>query len=36
MNDAMSAAAQAAAACTGQGPDSWKTAVSQAWQSGSG
>ena len=32
MTDAMSAAAQAADACTGQGPDSWKTAVSQAWQ----
>ena len=32
MNDAMSAAAQSAAACTGQGLDSWKTAVAHAWQ----
>ena len=32
MNDAMSAAAQAASSCTGQDVDSWKTTVSQAWQ----
>ena len=32
MNDAMSAAAQAAGSCTGQDANSWKTGVSQAWQ----
>ena len=33
MNDAVHAAAQAASSCTGQDEESWKTTVSQAWQS---
>ena len=32
MNDAMSAAAQAASSCADQDTDSWKITVSQAWQ----
>ena len=32
MNDAMSAAAQAASNCTGQDAENWHTALSQAWQ----
>ena len=32
MNDAMSAAAQAASNCTGQDAEKWHTAVFQAWQ----
>ena len=32
MNDAMSAAAQAASSCTGRNADRWKTTVHKAWE----
>ena len=32
MNDAMTAAAQAAGSCVGEDADNWKVTVSQAWQ----